>query len=168
MALAAAEVLSDPPHLGWISRLQNFGRVVIIKDDHATKEEIKTLHEKYNILVWSASHLVPDARSIVAATGVLKLASSSDSRMLIVACISGGGSALFCSSRDALTLGNLMAVNCRLLESGMPIKHMPVICKQLENGKGERLAGIVLDSERYHRRPLGFDRVGADGARQWQ
>jgi hypothetical protein len=61
MALAAAEVLADPPHLGRISRLQNFGRVVIIKDDNATKEEIEMLHKKYNILVRSASHLVPDA-----------------------------------------------------------------------------------------------------------
>jgi glycerate-2-kinase len=65
----------------------------------------------------------------MAATGVLKLASWLDSRMLIVACISEGGSALFCLPRDALTLGNLMAVNCHLLESGMPIEHMPVIRK---------------------------------------
>jgi hypothetical protein len=56
VALAAAEVLSDPPSWSsWIFQLQNFDGVVIIKDDHATEEEIKTLHEKYNILIRSGS-----------------------------------------------------------------------------------------------------------------
>jgi glycerate-2-kinase len=142
MALAAAEVLSDS-----MSRSNTpatiLDGVVIIKDDHATDEEIKTLNEKYNILVRSASHPVPDARSVAAATEILELASSSDSRTLILACISGGGSALFCSPRDTLTLDDLMAVNRRLLESGMPIEHMNVIRKRLENGKGGRLAAAA-------------------------
>ena len=142
MALAAAEVLSDS-----MSRSNTpatiLDGVVIIKDDHATDEEIKTLNEKYNILVRSASHPVPDARSVAAATEILELASTSDSRTLILACISGGGSALFCSPRDTLTLDDLMAVNRRLLESGMPIEHMNVIRKRLENGKGGRLAAAA-------------------------
>jgi len=112
MALAAAEVLSDS-----MSRSNTpatiLDGVVIVKDDHATDEEIKTLNEKYNILVRSASHPVPDARSIAAASEILDLASSSDSRTLIV------------------------------LESGMPIEHMNVIRKRLENGKGGRLAAAA-------------------------
>jgi len=142
MALAAAEVLSDSTSRSNIPAPRLDG-VVIIKDDHATDEEIKTLNEKYNILVRSASHPVPDARSVAAATEILELASSSDSRTLIVACISGGGSALFCSPRDTLTLDDLMAVNRRLLQSGMPIEHMNVIRKRLENGKGGRLAAAA-------------------------
>ena len=142
MALAAAEVLSDSTSRSNIPAPRLDG-VVIIKDDHATDDEIKILNDKHNILVRSASHPVPDARSVAAATEILELASSSDSRTLIVACISGGGSALFCSPRDALTLDDLMAVNRRLLESGMPIEGMNVIRKRLENGKGGRLAAAA-------------------------
>ncbi|KAL3811714.1 hypothetical protein ACHAXA_004080 [Cyclostephanos tholiformis] len=145
MALASGEVLSVVDSTTATSGSSNvpsprLDGVAIIKDGHATEDEIKILNERYNILVRSASHPVPDARSVSAATEILDLASSSDSRTLIVACISGGGSALFCSPRDGLTLDDLMAANRRLLESGMPIERMNVIRKRLENGKGGRLA----------------------------
>ena len=140
MALAAAEVISGSLPETIDTQFPKLDGVVIIKDDHATPEQIKVLNEKYNIQVRSASHPVPDARSVSAANEVLELASSSDSRTLIVACISGGGSALFCSPRDPLTLQDLMSVNSRLLESGMPIEYMNVIRKRLERGKGGRLA----------------------------
>lgn len=139
MALAVGDVLSSSSTIPG----PRMDGIVIIKDDHATEEEIKTLREKYNITVRSASHPVPDARSVTAANEILELASLSDSRTLIIACISGGGSALFCSPRDPLTLDDLMAVNHRLLASGMPIEHMNVIRKRLENGKGGRLAAIA-------------------------
>ncbi|KAL7546671.1 hypothetical protein ACHAWF_010004 [Thalassiosira exigua] len=139
MALAAAEILSDSLSQASIP-VPKVDGVVIIKDGHATDDEIRTLEEKHNIIVRSASHPVPDARSVAGANEIFQLASSSDARTLIVACISGGGSALFCSPRYGLTLEDLMATNSRLLESGMPIEHMNVIRKRLENGKGGRLA----------------------------
>ena len=98
MALAAAEVLSDALSSSSFSNKEKeishpkiLDGVVIIKDDHATPEEIETLQEKYNIHVRSASHPVPDARSVAGANEILQSASSSDARTLIVACISGGG-----------------------------------------------------------------------------
>ena len=139
MALAAADVLSD-------SLPQQIDGRVIIKDDHATDEEIKTLNEKHNILVHAASHPVPDARSVIAANEIIELVTSSSSRTLIIACISGGGSALFCSPREGLMLEDLMLTNSRLLESGMPIEKMNVIRKRLENGKGGRLAALAYPS----------------------
>lgn len=140
MALAVAEIISSACSQTSNISLPKLDGIVIIKDDHATDEEIQLLNEKYNIIVRSASHPVPDARSVSAANEILDLASSSNSKTLIIACISGGGSALFCSPRDPLTLHDLMAVNSRLLESGMPIEHMNVIRKRLEKGKGGRLA----------------------------
>ena len=139
MALAVGDILSSSS----IISAPRIDGIVIIKDDHASEEQIKTLHQKYNINVRSASHPIPDARSIAAANEILELASLSDSRTLIIACISGGGSALFCSPKDPLTLDDLMAVNHRLLASGMPIEHMNVIRKRLENGKGGRLAATA-------------------------
>ena len=135
MALAAAEIASKA-----IST-SNFGGIVIIKDDHATPTEIETLHQ-YNIEVRSASHPVPDERSVTAANEILASASSSNSRTLHLICISGGGSSLFCSPRNPLSLQDLMDTNSSLLQSGLPIDKMNIIRKRLENGKGGKLAAI--------------------------
>mmetsp|Transcript_4746 Transcript_4746/g.9943 ORF Transcript_4746/g.9943 Transcript_4746/m.9943 type:complete len:626 (-) Transcript_4746:54-1931(-) len=133
MAMAAAKIISDayPKHLEG---------VVVIKDGHATSKEIQTMNEEYNIVVRSASHPIPDERSVAAANEILQSAYDSDEKTLVIACISGGGSALFCSPRDPLTLEDLVATNTALLASGMPIEKMNVIRKRLENGKGGKLA----------------------------
>lgn len=136
MALAAGEIVS--------SCGKELDGVTIIKDDHATAEEIDLLKDKYNIVVRPASHPVPDARSVAGSNEILHLAKTSDSRTLIIACISGGGSALFCSPREPLTLDDLMQTNSKLLASGMPIEKMNVIRKRLENGKGGRLAATAF------------------------
>lgn len=131
MALAAAEIL--------ITTQLKLDGIVIIKDDHATPKEIETL-QKYDIAVRAASHPVPDSRSVESANEILASALKSDSRTLIVVCISGGGSALFCSPREPLSLNDLMDTNSALLKSGMPIDKMNIIRKRLENGKGGKLA----------------------------
>ena len=131
MASAAAEIL--------ITTQLKLDGIVIIKDDHATPKEIETL-QKYDIAVRAASHPVPDSRSVKSANEILASALKSDSRTLIVVCISGGGSALFCSPREPLSLNDLMDTNSALLKSGMPIDKMNIIRKRLENGKGGKLA----------------------------
>ncbi|KAL3792475.1 hypothetical protein HJC23_008397 [Cyclotella cryptica] len=135
MAMAAAEVAKEAASISSI-KLEG---TVIIKDDHATPEEIESL-AKCNIAVRAASHPVPDARSVSGANEILQSAQCADARTLIVVCISGGGSALFCSPRHPLTLEDLMKTNAALLSSGMPIEKMNVIRKRLENGKGGKLA----------------------------
>lgn len=134
MTLAAAEIASQSS-----AKLEG---TCIIKDDHATPDEIAVL-EGYNIQVRSASHPVPDSRSINAANEILQSASSADENTLIIVCISGGGSALFCSPREPLTLKDLMETNAALLKSGMPIDKMNVIRKRLDNGKGGKLAAAA-------------------------
>ena len=136
MALATAEITNKA------IATSNLGGTVIIKDDHATTNEIETLNH-YNIAVRSASHPVPDARSVTAANEIMASASSADSRTLLLVCISGGGSSLFCSPREPLSLQDLMETNSALLQSGMPIDKMNVIRKRLENGKGGKLAAAA-------------------------
>jgi glycerate 2-kinase len=138
MSIAAAEMAQQAASKVPIK----IGGTVIIKDDHATPDEIETL-QKSNISVREASHPVPDARSVSGAKEILQAASSAEERTLIIVCISGGGSALFCSPRDPLSLDDLMATNSALLASGMPIEKMNVIRKRLENGKGGRLAAAA-------------------------
>ena len=120
---------------------------VICKDDHATKEEQKLL-EKYGLRIFSASHPVPDERSAIAAEYTLKLMEKHASpSTLVLCCISGGGSALFCKPREGLTLKDFKEVNSCLLGSGMTIQEMNCIRKRLEDGKGGRLAAIGHPSQ---------------------
>ena len=67
-------------------------------------------------------------------------------RTLVLCCISGGGSALFCSPKPPLTLHDLISTNGALLASGMTIQQMNIIRKRLEMGKGGRLAAAAYPS----------------------
>ena len=117
--------------------------VVIVKDDHATQEEIRIINDRYNVVVREASHPVPDQRGITAAETLLHQVQDADEKSLIICCISGGGSALFCSPRDELTLDDMSQANQAFLASGMDIEKINVIRKRLERGKGGGLAAAA-------------------------
>jgi glycerate-2-kinase len=128
-------------------RVPTCSGVVICKDDHATETEQEIL-SKYGVQVQMASHPVPDERSAEGANNLMSLVESHASpKTLVVCCISGGGSALFCEPRSPLTLEDLQNVNSILLSSGMGIKEMNVIRKRLEEGKGGRLAARCHPSQ---------------------
>jgi glycerate-2-kinase len=114
--------------------------LVIIKDDHATTAELDKL-ARHNVTVKSAAHPVPDERSVAASEQLLDLVrDAASSQTLLLACISGGGSALFCAPHPSLSLADLQATNTALLQSGWSIQDMNVVRKRLEQGKGGRLA----------------------------
>jgi glycerate-2-kinase len=120
--------------------------IVICKDDHGTNHEIQTLQSKFNIKVYYASHPIPDQRSVNASKAILNMIYQNNNnyeskkRTLIINCISGGGSSLFCSPREPLSIQDLAQTNNILLKSGMSINDMNIIRKRLENGKGGYLA----------------------------
>jgi len=113
--------------------------VVIVKDDHASEKDLKDL-ERYNVVVREASHPIPDERGVEASKLILEKVIDAKERTLVLCCISGGGSALFCLPRPPLTLNDLAKVNKVLQSSGMDITKINVIRKKLELGKGGRLA----------------------------
>lgn len=115
--------------------------LVIVKDGHATAFEKERL-QKYNIHIREASHPVPDQRSVDASEEALQIVKSgaNSERKLVIACISGGGSALFCAPSEGLTLDDIQATNTALLQSGWNIQDMNVVRKRLDKGKGGRLA----------------------------
>lgn len=121
--------------------------VCICKDDHATQEEIETL-QQFGCVVKEASHPVPDQRSASAAQQALQLVQQHASpSTLVICCVSGGGSALFCQPQDGLTLNDLQITNQALLASGMSIQDCNIIRKRLEQGKGGRLAQACYPSQ---------------------
>ena len=120
--------------------------VVICKDGHITPYEKGILND-HKIDIYEASHPVPDARSCYAADKLLQMVSSGASdRTLVLCCISGGGSSLFCRPIPPLTLENLQHVNSVLLASGMGIEEMNILRKRLEQGKAGRLAAACFPS----------------------
>ena len=119
--------------------------VVTVKDGHGKKE--KRYLESQNVHVLEASHPVPDERSVNAALETMKMVSeTAKQRTLVICCISGGGSALFCLPQQRLSLDDLQQTNSILLASGMSIQDINVIRKRLEGGKGGRLAAAAYPS----------------------
>jgi len=92
------------------------------------------------IEIVEAAHPVPDAAGEAASRRILDLVSGLGRDDLVLALISGGGSALLCAPSKGLTLDDKMAVNRALLASGAPIGEMNVVRKHLSRVKGGQLA----------------------------
>jgi glycerate 2-kinase len=90
-----------------------------------------------------AAHPVPDAAGREAAARILKAVQGLGTDDLVIALISGGGSALLALPAPGLTLEDKQAVNRALLKSGAPISAMNVVRKHLSAIKGGRLAATA-------------------------
>lgn len=142
-AMAAACVQQLQMHESWNTFNLPIKGVVIVKDDHATQEEIDIL-ENAGVHVQEASHPVPDQRSVDGARKIMQIVQDdAHEKTLVLCCISGGGSALFCEPQPPLNLNDLQQTNSALLASGMSINDMNLIRKRIETGKGGRLAAAV-------------------------
>ena len=92
------------------------------------------------IEVIEAAHPVPDEAGLVASKRLFEKLEGLTSDDLVVALISGGGSALLPSPPEGMTLADEIAVNEALLASGAPISAMNTVRKHLSTIKGGRLA----------------------------
>ncbi|PBB80593.1 glycerate kinase [Mesorhizobium sp. WSM3879] len=95
------------------------------------------------IEIIEAAHPVPDAAGLEASRRLLEKVRGLTADDLVVALISGGGSALLPSPAPGLTLADEIAVNEALLASGAPIAAMNTIRKHVSTIKGGRLAGAA-------------------------
>jgi hydroxypyruvate reductase len=92
------------------------------------------------IKVLQSAHPVPDEAGRVASSALLELVEGLTADDLVVALVSGGGSALLPAPPEGLTLEDEIAVNRALLASGAPISAMNVVRKHVSRIKGGRLA----------------------------
>ncbi len=92
------------------------------------------------IEVVEAAHPVPDARGEQAARRILELVRGLTEEDLVVALISGGGSALLSAPAEGLSLADKQAVKRALLASGASIDEINCVRKHLSAIKGGRLA----------------------------
>jgi hydroxypyruvate reductase len=95
------------------------------------------------IEVVEASHPVPDAAGETAARRILDRVRGLGPDDLVLALISGGGSALLALPAPGLTLADKQAVNRALLLSGATIHEMNAVRKHLSAIKGGRLAAAA-------------------------
>lgn len=92
------------------------------------------------IEVVEAAHPVPDAAGLEASRRLLESVAGLTSDDLVVALVSGGGSALLPAPPAGMSLADEAAVNEALLASGAPIAAMNTVRKHLSAIKGGRLA----------------------------
>jgi glycerate 2-kinase len=92
------------------------------------------------IEVVEASHPVPDEAGARAAERMLAMVRGLSADDLVLALISGGGSALLPLPFEGLTLADKQAVNSALLKSGATIHEMNCVRRHLSGIKGGRLA----------------------------
>jgi hydroxypyruvate reductase len=92
------------------------------------------------IEILQAAHPLPDAASELAARRILGAVEGLSPDDLVIAVMSGGGSALMSLPMSPMTIADKLAVNKALLASGATIAEMNIVRKHLSAIKGGRLA----------------------------
>ena len=95
------------------------------------------------IEIVEAAHPVPDDAGTNGARRMLDMVKDLTSDDLVIALISGGGSALLSLPAEGITVEEKRAVNRALLKSGAPIAEMNCVRKHLSAIKGGRLAAAA-------------------------
>ncbi|WP_224269093.1 glycerate kinase type-2 family protein [Haloprofundus salinisoli] len=85
-------------------------------------------------------HPVPSERGVEVTRRLLELADAADERTLVLAVVTGGGSALMAAPAGDVSLGDLRRATDALLDSGAEIGEMNAVRKHLSAIKGGRLA----------------------------
>ena len=125
----ASAVMAQAFEAAWPGPLTG---VVVTRYGHAVPCERITVRE--------AAHPVPDAAGLAGSAALFEAVRGLGPDDLVVALVSGGGSALLPSPPPGLTLADEQKLNRVLLESGLPIGEMNLVRKHLSTIKGGRLA----------------------------
>jgi glycerate 2-kinase len=125
MALAAAEHYGD-----------RVSGVVVTRHGYGLRPGETTR----GVTVLEASHPVPGEESLRAADALFAAVSNLSASDIVVAMLSGGGSALLERPVEGLSLEALRAITARLLNSGAAIGEINIVRKHLSAIKGGRLA----------------------------
>jgi hydroxypyruvate reductase len=139
MARAACEILGERAAAG----------IVVVKDGHLGPSGGRI----GRIELLEASHPAPDARGVAAATRIASLLQAANEHDLVLALLSGGGSALLTLPASGLSLFDIQALIDVFLRSGATIGELNCLrkhCLQLAGGGLARLAapaqvaGLIL------------------------
>ena len=110
------------------------GGLVVVKHGHGGATA--------KVEIVEASHPVPDAAGVAAGEQILAIASAATAEDLVIAVISGGGSALL-EAPAGIVLADIQATTSALLASGATINEVNCLRKHLSALKGGQLARAV-------------------------
>jgi glycerate 2-kinase len=131
MAMAAREFVGDKLRRG----------VCVTKYAHAPAGV--TSASMAPITLVESAHPVPDENSLRAGELVSAAISTCTQRSLVIACISGGASALMIAPYPGIQLATMQAINDTLLRSGADIREMNIVRSRLDRLKGGGLARMA-------------------------
>lgn len=117
----------------------NISGVVVTRYGHAVPAG--------RIRILEAAHPVSDAMSETAAMLIVESLRGLSSDDLVLALISGGGSALMALPAPGLTLADKQAITRALLHSGANIKEMNLVRRHLSAVKGGKLAALAQPAQ---------------------
>ncbi|NBX56280.1 MAG: efflux RND transporter periplasmic adaptor subunit, partial [Betaproteobacteria bacterium] len=115
---------------------------VVVTRYHHTPPRPAGLTQRIEIL--EAAHPVPDQAGVDAAQRMMGLVQGLTPHDLVIALISGGGSALLTLPAQGLSLPDKQRINRALLESGANILEMNTVRKHLSRIKGGQLAAACF------------------------
>jgi hydroxypyruvate reductase len=128
----AAAAMAEAVEAHWQGPLQG----VVVVPEGATRP-------LRHIEVLTGSHPVPDASSVRGGDALLQAVSGLQPDDLVIALVSGGGSALCAKPADGLTLEEKQSVTRELLLRGASISEINTVRRHLSAIKGGRLAAAA-------------------------
>jgi hydroxypyruvate reductase len=111
------------------------GGVIVVKDEHTAPLK--------RVEIVESSHPVPDERGVTGARRVAALCEQAGERDLVIALISGGGSALLPLPASPITLAEKQKTTKLLLACGASIHEINAVRKHLSAVKGGQLARLA-------------------------
>lgn len=129
MAQAIEEILDDRITRG----------VVVVKRGYTAPTREVVIHE--------GGHPLPDPAGLVGTRRIADLLGNTTERDLVIALISGGGSALLVMPAEGIQLRDLQALTGQLLASGATINEINAVRKHLDSVKGGQLARMAAPAE---------------------
>jgi hydroxypyruvate reductase len=111
------------------------GGIICVKDGHGLPLE--------KVEVLEASHPVPDERGVAAGRRIAALVKSADKDDLVIAALSGGGSALLTLPAEGVSLEDIRILTDQLLTCGAEIGEINSLRKHLSQVKGGQLAAMA-------------------------
>lgn len=96
------------------------------------------------VRICEAGHPVPDESSVAAAQAILDCVGDLGPEDMVLALISGGGSAAMCLPAPGVSLADKQATNRLLLSSGLDIRTMNAVRRRISGIKGGQLAAAAF------------------------
>ena len=109
-------------------------------------KEMVSRHKLKKIRLWGADHPLPTQRGVEGASRIIELLKDDHERKLVIALLSGGGSALMPMPVEGITIEEKRKTTELLLKCGASIDEVNAVRKHISRIKGGQLARLAYPS----------------------